>query len=131
MVEPGGLRRLSRRRARNVTGGRPFRHEVKVSEAEEAQLVILAARHRVTIPRLLVMSALERSDEITAADKRELLTELFTIHRLLGNMANNVNQIAKVANSTRELPPQTDAVLSAAWSTLHRIDGQIERFGLS
>ena len=131
MVEPGGLRRLSRRRARNVTGGRPFRHEVKVSEAEEAQLVILAARHRVTIPRLLVMSTLERSDEITAADKRELLTELFVIHRLLGNMANNVNQIAKVANSIRELPPQTDAVLSAAWSTLHRIDGQIERFGLS
>lgn len=131
MVEPGGLRRLSRRRARNVTGGRPFRHEVKVSEAEEAKLVVLAARHQMTIPRLLVMSALERSNEITAADKRELLTELFTIHRLLGNMANNVNQIAKVANSTRELPPQTDVVLSAAWSTLHRIDGQIERFGLS
>ena len=131
MVEPGGLRRLSRRRARNVTGGRPFKHEVKVSEAEEAELVVLAARHQMTIPRFLVMSALERSDEITAADKRELLTELFVIHRLLGNMANNVNQIAKVANSTRELPPQTDAVLSAAWSTLHRIDGQIERFGLS
>ena len=131
MVEPGGLRRLSRRRARNVTGGRPFRHEVKVSEAEEAQLVILAARHRVTIPRLLVMSTLERSDEITAADKRELLTELFVIHRLLGNMANNVNQIAKVANSIRELPPQTDVVLSAAWSALRRVDREIERFGLS
>ena len=131
MVEPGGLRRLSRRRARNVTGGRPFRHEVKVSEAEEAQLVILAARHRVTIPRLLVMSALERSDEITAADQRELLTELFVIHRLLGNLTNNVNQIAKVANSTRELPPQTDAVLSAAWAALRRVDREIERFGLS
>lgn len=131
MVEPGGLRRLSRQRARNVPGGRPFRHVVKASEAEEARLVVLAARHQMTIPRLLVMSALERSDEITAADKRELLTELFVIHRLLGNMANNVNQLAKVANSTRELPPQTDAVLSAAWSTLHRIDGQIERFGLS
>ena len=130
-MEPGGLRRLSRRRARNVTGGRPFRHEVLVSEAEEAKLVVLAARHRVTIPRLLVMSTLERSDEITAADKRELLTELFVIHRLLGNMANNVNQIAKVANSTRELLPQTDAVLSAAWSALRRVDREIERFGLS
>lgn len=77
------------------------------------------------------MSTLERSDEITATDKRELLTELFVIHRLLGNVANNVNQIAKVANSTRELPPQTDAVLSAAWSTLRRVDREIERFGLS
>ena len=131
MATTGGVRRLSRRRARNVPGGRPFKHEVKVSEVEEAKLVVAAAQHRVTIPRLLVMSALERSDEITAADKRELLVELFRINRLLGNMANNVNQIAKVANSTRELPPQTDVVLSAAWSTLHRIDGQIERFGLS
>jgi len=42
-----------------------------------------------------------------------------------------VNQIAKVANSTRELPPQTDVVLSAAWSALRRVDREIERFGLS
>ena len=132
MVEPGGLRRLSRRRARNVTGGRPFRHEVKVSEAEEAKLVVLAARHRVTIPRLLVTSTLERSDEITAADKRELLTELFVIHRLLGNMANNVNQIAKAVNSTGgEVPPQTNAVMSALRATVQRVNVEIERFSLS
>lgn len=131
MVEPGGLRRLSRVRARNVPGGRPFRHVVKVSEAEEAQLVVAAARHQMTIPRLLVTSALERSDEITAADKRELLVELFTIHRLLGNMANNVNQIAKAVNSTGDLPGQTDAVFSSLRHTLQRVSREIERFSLS
>ena len=131
MVESGGLRRMSRRRARNVSGGRPFRHVVRVSESEEAQLVVAASRQGVTVPRLLVVCALERSDEITSADKRELLVELFTIHRLLGNMANNVNQIARAVNSTGDLPEQTDAVFSALWSTLQRVNRGIERFSLS
>lgn len=132
MVNTGGVRRLSRQRARNVPGGRPFRHVVRVGEAEEAMLVVAAARHGMTIPRLLVMSALERSDEITAADKRELLIELFTIHRLLGNMASNVNQIAKAVNSTGgEVPPQTDAVLAALRATMARVNREIERFSLS
>ncbi len=131
MVESGGLRRISRRRARNVSGGRPFKHEVKVSEAEEAQLLVAASRHGVTVPRLLVMSALERSDEITSADKRELLVELFTIHRLLGNMANNVNQIARAVNSTGDLPGQTGAVMSVLWSTMQRVNREIDRFSLS
>ena len=130
-METGGLRRLSRRRARNVPGGRPFKHEVKVSDAEEAQLVVLASRHGMSVPRLLVTSALDRSDEITTADKRELLIELFTIHRLLGNMANNINQIAKAVNSTGDLPPQTGAVFTALGSTLQRVNREIERFSLS
>ena len=132
MVTTGGVRRLSRKRASNVTGGRPFRHVVRVGEAEEAKLVVAAAQHRVTIPRLLVMSALERSDEITAADKRELLVELFRVNRLLGNMANNVNQIAKAVNSTGgEVPPQTDAVMSALRVMVQRVNVEIERFSLS
>ena len=130
MVESGGLRRISRRRARNVLGGRPFKHEVKVSEAEEAQLLVAASRHGVTVPRLLVMSALERSDEITSADKRELLVELFTIHRLLGNMANNVNQVAKAVNSTGEVPPQTPHVYNAAFNAIRRVNETIDKLSL-
>ena len=131
MVESGGLRRMSRRRARNVSGGRPFRHVVRVSESEEAQLVVAAARQGVTVPRLLIVCALERSDEITSADKRELLVELFTIHRLLGNMANNINQIARAVNSTGDLPEQTSAVMTALWSTMQRVNREIDRFSLS
>ena len=131
MVESGGLRRMSRRRARNVSGGRPFRHVVRVSESEEAQLVVAASRQGVTVPRLLVVCALERSDEITSADKRELLVELFTIHRLLGNMANNINQIARAVNSTGDLPEQTGAVMTALWSTMQRVNREIDRFSLS
>ena len=129
-MDTGGVRRLSRRRARNVPGGRPFKHEVKVTEAEEAKLVVAAAQHRVTIPRLLVMSALERSDEITAADKRELLVELFRVNRLLGNMANNVNQVAKAVNSTGEVPPQTPHVYNAAFNAIRRVNETIDKLSL-
>ena len=89
------------------------------------------ARHGVTVPRLLIVCALERSDEITSADKRELLVELFTIHRLLGNMANNINQIARAVNSTGDLPEQTGAVMTALWSTMQRVNREIDRFSLS
>ncbi len=114
-----------------MSGGRPFRHVVRVSESEEAQLVVAAARQGVTVPRLLIVCALERSDEITSADKRELLVELFTIHRLLGNMANNINQIARAVNSTGDLPEQTGAVMTALWSTMQRVNREIDRFSLS
>jgi len=60
-----------------------------------------------------------------------LLTELFTIHRLLGNMANNINQIAKAVNSTGDLPAQTGAVFTALGSTLQRVRQEIERFSVS
>ena len=133
MGEPDGTHRVWRRRAENEPGGRQFRHEVKVTPEEEAKLVVLSKQQRVTIPRLLVSSALSRDTaRITVEQQRELLTELFAVHRLLGNMANNVNQIAKAVNSTGgEVPPQTDAVMSALRATVQRVNVEIERFSLS
>ena len=76
MGEPDGTRRVWRRRAENEPGGRQFRHEVKVTAEEEARLVVLSKRQRVTIPRLLVSSALSRDTaRITVEQQRELLTE--------------------------------------------------------
>lgn len=132
MVESDGTRRLWRRRAFNVPGGRQFRHVVKVSPVEEARLQVLATQHRVTIPRLLVSSALSRADQsqITREEQRELLTELFTIHRLLGNMANNVNQVAKVTNATGHVPTNAGQVYDAAFKTIQRVNGAIDRFSI-
>lgn len=49
-------RRQARRR--NVKGGRVARHIVKVSPEEEGQLLALALQYKVTVPKLLVDSAL-------------------------------------------------------------------------
>lgn len=131
MREPDGTRRLWRRRAANEPGGRQYRHEVKVTADEEAQLVVLSRQLRVTIPRLLVSSALSRDTaQITVEQQRELLTELFTIHRLLANIANNVNQVAKATNSTGDVPPQTPHVYNAAFNAMRRVNDTIDKFSL-
>lgn len=131
MAENDGTRRVWRRRAANVPGGREFRHVVRVSADEEARLVVLAQQQRVTVPRLLVSSALSRNTaRITVEQQRELLTELFTIHRLLANMANNVNQVAKAVNSTGDVPPQTPHVYRAAFQAIGRVNDAIDQLSL-
>jgi hypothetical protein len=51
------------------------------------------------LPRLLVESALS-ADVETATERRQAIAELFETQRLLATVANNVNQLAKVANTT-------------------------------
>ena len=131
MGEPDGTHRVWRRRAENEPGVRQFRHEVKVTAEEEARLVVLSKQQRVTIPRLLVSSALSRDTaRITVEQQRELLTELFAVHRLLGNMANNVNQVAKAVNSTGDVPPQTPHVYNAAFNAIRRVNETIDKLSL-
>ena len=127
----GEERRQERRRRRaNVPGGRRHSHEVKVTPEEEAMLLQRAEAQRVSIPRLLVESALAPQGE-TPTQRRELLAEMFAVNRLLGNLANNVNQIAKATNATGEWQPETAATLSAVRRTSARIDDAIDRLALS
>jgi len=119
-------------RRRRVEGGRHHRHVVRVTPEEEAQLLALALRYRVSVPKLLVDSALTGGSEAAASNasvRHALITELFGLHRLLANVANNVNQMTKALHATGELPPQTDEVLAAARRTAEKIDDVID--GLS
>ncbi|MFF2088573.1 plasmid mobilization relaxosome protein MobC [Nocardia sp. NPDC058176] len=47
--------------------------------------------------------------------------ELFALHRLVSNVANNVNQIAKVANSTRVFDDEGDQELRANFELMRRL----------
>jgi predicted nucleic acid-binding protein len=126
--EPG----RSAARRRRVEGGRHHRHVVRVTPEEEAQLLALALRYRVSVPKLLVDSALAGGSEVAASNasvRHALITELFGLHRLLANVANNVNQMTKALHATGELPPQTGEVLAAARRTADKIDDVID--GLS
>lgn len=119
-------------RRRRVEGGRHHRHVVRVTPEEEAQLLALALRYRVSVPKLLVDSALAGGSEAAASNasvRHALITELFGLHRLLANVANNVNQMTKTLHATGELPPQTGEVLAAARRTAEKIDDVID--GLS
>lgn len=87
------------RRRRRGEGGRHHRHEVKVTLQEEALLRQLAVARRVSVPRLLVESAIAGGVE-TASERHDAIEELFKVHRLLAKLANNVNQIARAANAS-------------------------------
>lgn len=116
-------------RRRRVAGGRRARHVVRVTPEEEGQLLALALRYRVSIPKLLVDSALAGGSGAAAANasvRNELLAQLFGAHRLLAGIANNVNQVARAANSTKEIPAETDATLAAVRRTADRIDSLVD-----
>ena len=122
-------RQFARRRRANVEGGRPHRHEVKVSPEEEGILLRLAAEQRVTVPRLLVESALAARSE-TPSERRNAMAELFALHRLLASISNNVNQMAKATNATGEVQEELSATLSAVRRTALRIDDAIDGLSL-
>ena len=56
----------------------------------------------VSVPRLLVESALSGVE--TPAERRAWIAGLFELRRLWATVANNVNQLARVANTSGELP---------------------------
>lgn len=125
----GGL--FGRRRRANVEGGRQHRHEVKVTPEEEGVLLRLAGEQRVTIPRLLVESALAADAGETATERRNTIVRLFELHRLLAAVSNNVNQIAKATNATGELQAETVETLRAVRRTAERIDAAVDELSLS
>jgi hypothetical protein len=75
--------------------------KVKLTEAEREQLRARAAELGVSVPRLMVESALSGVE--TSTDRRAMIAELFEVRRLLATVANNVNQLARAANISGEV----------------------------
>lgn len=101
--------------------------KVKVTPEEDAALVLRAKAQGVSVPRLLVESALSSGE--TPTDRRDLLAVLFGLHRLGANIANNVNQLAAKANSENTVPAAAEPVLAHIEQLLRRIDDAIDQVG--
>ncbi len=113
---------LGRRRRANAPGGRRvYAHQVKVTAEEEAVLTRLADRAGVSVPRLLVESTVAE-DRVTATDRHNTLVALFDLSRVLGGVANNLNQLAKHANATGEFPQGAFAVREQVRGLLPRVE---------
>jgi Bacterial mobilisation protein (MobC) len=97
-----GSRPVERVRRRREAEPRRVSQQVLLTEEERDQLRARAGELGVSVPRLLVESAL--SGVKTPAQRRSWMTELFELRRLLATVANNVNQLARVANTSEELP---------------------------
>lgn len=118
-------RRFRRERRENVPGGRLYRHVVKVTPEEESALLARAAEARVTVVRLMVEAALADGKE-TATDRMEFATQLFGAFRYLSAISNNINQMAKAANATRELPQELSVTLAEVRRLAVRINGLLD-----
>ncbi|MCD9193366.1 plasmid mobilization protein [Streptomyces albireticuli] len=96
---------------------------------DEYQLLLRAASAcRMSVASFLAHAALKAARDLdrTAAEiatEREVLTELFAVRRHLGQIGNNVNQVAKATNAGADVP-HTRAVLDA----VHRAAKRVETF---
>jgi len=123
----GRVRRFARRRQANEVGGRSHSHRVKVTAEEAAALAQRAEERGVSVPRLMVETALaDPARSQTAAERQEAMVELFAVRRLLAAVSNNVNQLARQANSTGQVPAEAAATIAAARRLAGRIDGAID-----
>jgi hypothetical protein len=112
------------RRARSTEGRKPRSILVRVTDDEHAVLSVLATDAGVSIPRLLVEAAhASRAGGPTVTEHREHLYELVAIRRLLANVANNVNQIARSANSGALVDVQDEAL--AVFAVVRRVADRI------
>jgi hypothetical protein len=127
MSDEGNAHRpnLSRRRRENTPAGSKKRRDVWVTVEEEAALVARAEREKVTVPNLLISSALsEHSDSPT--ERRAIAAELMSLHNLLARSSNNINQLARQANATSEFPVEAREALKHIRAVAMRIDDAID-----
>lgn len=123
-------RLFGRARRANAEQARQKRYSVYVQEAEAAQLQARADRLGVTVPRLLFESAMNVHVE-TSTERKAAIAELFAVSRLLANVANNVNQVAKFANTESTFPADAGAVVDDARALIARVDETIVRLANS
>ena len=113
------------RRAREPVA-RHVVQKVKLTEGERDRLRATAAELGVSVPRLMVESALSGVE--TPTDRRRLVAELFETRRLLATVANNVNQLARAANISGQVSEvgrlgQTLAAVDELVAQLRRLTG--------
>jgi hypothetical protein len=126
MSEPNERQLFGRQRRANAEDGpRQKRYTVKVTREEDMQLIARAVARSVTVPRLMVETAMSAHIE-TDTDRQAAIAELFAVRRLLANVANNVNQIARFANDEKQFPADAQAIVEEYRALVPRISAAIE-----
>jgi hypothetical protein len=89
----------------------------------DGEYVVIAARAaaaRISVPRFLAEAALA-GDVVTATERRALVAELLAARRLAAALGGNLNQLARVANATRQVRPEITAAAVAARRAVDRL----------
>jgi uncharacterized protein (DUF1778 family) len=90
-------------RMRRAPGGRSRVIYVRVTENEDREIRRRAAKHRRSAQRFLIETALSGSAQL-AAERSRAQRDAEMTRIMLARLANNVNQLAKWANTNHVLP---------------------------
>jgi uncharacterized protein (DUF1778 family) len=93
-----------------LTGGRHLGIKVRLADAELNELRRRANIAGVSVQRFLIEAAMTGS-AAQAAEQRRALADSQRARLVLTSVSNNVNQLAKWANTNHVLPDNLDAVL--------------------
>ncbi|MBV9024179.1 MAG: plasmid mobilization relaxosome protein MobC [Streptomycetaceae bacterium] len=104
---------------------------VRLNDEEKTLLTAAATTARTTLPAFLARSGLAAARDLDTtaaaiAGRRELVTELFAARRHLGQVGNNLNQVARALNSGGR-PAELDAVIAAVHRAVHRVQDATDR----
>lgn len=118
---------FGRRRRANAAGERRAkRYAVTVTAAEDAELRAKADAAGMSVPRLLHESAKSANVE-TSTERKAAIAELFAVRRSVATIANNVNQLAKFANTEGFFPVEAEAVTAEFRELYPRIREAVDR----
>ncbi|MFD8562968.1 hypothetical protein ACFV1N_37320 [Streptosporangium canum] len=115
-------------RQRRQQGGRPHKHSVRMSEAEQAVIEARAGQAGVSVPRFLVETGLA-GDAATASQVRANAAELLAARRLVAAAGADLNQLAEVASATGAVPASLEATMAATLRFLDRLDAAAAVYG--
>ena len=130
MTEKSERRLFGRQRRANVDVPRDRRYTVKVNAEEDAQLRARAVVAGVTVSRLMFESAMNAHIETDTA-RQEVIAEFFAVRRLMANAANNVNQLAKYANTESVFPQDAEAIVAEYRAIVPRLSDALDRLSES
>ncbi|QHC61213.1 plasmid mobilization relaxosome protein MobC (plasmid) [Rathayibacter sp. VKM Ac-2760] len=121
-------RLFGRRRRANVPGvaARSKRYEVSVTPEEDAHLRARAEVLEVTVPRLLFESAMNAQVR-TDTEWRLVGAELMRASKLLQKTSDNMNQLARFANSTGQFPAEAVEAAEEYRRVRRRIEATLDR----
>ena len=113
MVEQENPRHMWKSRRKRIEGKTQY-VRVSMSEAERAALMVLEQQTGLSPSALMVEAVFGSADPVAVQLRRNQLAELIQMRHLMATIANNVNQIARHANSTGEVLPETVETLQEA-----------------
>lgn len=103
-------KRFHKRRRKNLQGNRVVM-KLTITDVERAQLRRLEVETGRSAQEILISAALS-SEQGSLVDRRTLASSLLQMRYELSSVGNNLNQVARHANSTGELKSEIHALVA-------------------